>query len=567
MLLLLAILSVRLLRTPFLEQRSALNSNSQSSSDLFQARADIIERNGVLLASDLPVSSLNADVPLMHRAGVDLKSAARRLAESIPQINEEKLLTRLERGGRFPIMQRILPKEAFAVRSLGIPGIHLIARPTRLYPHGDLFAHAVGFVNIDNVGQSGIELSLNSRLQRDHSPIKLTLDELLQHILRKYLQQAYEKYNARAACGVILEANSAEILALVSLPTFDPHLPAKITPAQYFNCVVQGNYELGSIFKILTMAMALESEVANFESIYDVREPIVFSNKKISDIKQSERPLSFEEVFIHSSNIGAAMISRDLGPDLQQNFLYDFRMLEVLPVAFEGKSRPLLSSGADDLRAMTIGFGHGIAVSPLHLVTTVAGLVTDGIVRAPSIVKREKSEKNLHSRVISEETVQSLRRLLWLNIQSGTGARTAIKGYALGGKTGTAEKPIRNQEGIRYADDKVVASFIGVLPIDKPRYVIFTMLDEPSPQSSDLGAINASRVLSTAVANIFQHMIVARGIKRSDQKSEEFHTALGNSKNILHKKKATRKNSKSVAGNKKSLEQLETQNRTFQELP
>ena len=544
MLLLFAVMSFRLVSIPFKEPN--LDSARQVSgySELFQARADILERNNALLASDLQVSSLNADVPLMRKADVDLADATRRLVQSLPQLHEQQLLARLERGGRFPILQRILPTEAFAVRSLGIPGIHLISRPTRLYPHGDLFAHAVGFVNVDNVGQSGVELSQNSRLQRDQRPMVLTIDELLQHILRKALQQAYEKFDARAACGIILDANNAEILALVSLPSFDPHLPAKITHSQYFNCVVQGNYELGSIFKILTMAMALESGVADFDSIYDVREPIVFSNKKISDIKQSKRPLSLEEVFVRSSNIGAAMISRDLGVERQQEFLKKFAMLDVLPVAFEGKSKPILSHGSKELRTMTIGFGHGIAVSPLHLVAAVAGLVSDGIVRAPSIIKRSAREKETPARVISLETVRDLRRLLFLNIQKGTGARAAIDGYALGGKTGTAEKPIRTEQGVQYSQDKVVSSFIGVLPIDAPRYVIFTMLDEPLAHSGDLAAINASRVMGSAVANIFRDLIVARGIRRSVFESENFKVALG-----LNKKPAKATASVSPKGN------------------
>ncbi len=527
MLVMFAVMSFRLVAIPFKEPKLDSDRQVSAYSDLFQARADILERNGALLASDLQVSSLNADVPLMRKAGVDLEDAARRLAQSLPQLDEQQLLARLEKGGRFPILQRILPTEAFAVRSLGIPGIHLISRPTRLYPHGDLFAHAVGFVNVDNVGQSGVELSQNSRLQRDQRPIVLTIDELLQHILRKALQEAYEKFEARAACGVILDATNAEILALVSLPSFDPHLPAKITHNQYFNCVVQGNYELGSIFKILTMAMALESGVASFDSIFDVREPIVFSNKKISDIKQSERALSLEEVFVHSSNIGAAMISRDLGAERQQGFLKDFAMLDALPVAFEGKSKPLLSHGSAELRAMTIGFGHGIAVSPLHLASAVAGLVSDGVVRAPSIIKGAYRDEEKPARVISHKTVRDLRRLLFANIQKGTGARAAVDGYALGGKTGTAEKPTRTDEGVRYSQDKVVSSFVGVLPIDAPRYVIFTMLDEPLAQSGDLAAINASRVMVSAVASIFRDLIVARGVRRSVLESDDFQAALG----------------------------------------
>ena len=515
----LATLSVRLLRLPFSQPAFSARSEQNAASSQFRARADILDRNGVLLASDLEVSSLNADVPLMRRAGVDLPTAARRLSQLLPQLDEPSLLARLKRGGRSRLLARLLPSEAYAVRRLGIPGIHLISRPTRLYPHGDLFAHAVGFVNIDNIGQSGVELSQNSRLQRDARPLTLTLDELLQHILRKHLENAYLAHEARAACGVILDASSAEILALVSLPVFDPHRPSKITPSQYFNCVVQGNYELGSIFKILTVAMALESGIATPQSIYDVREPIVFANKKISDIKQSERPLTLEEVFIHSSNIGAALIARDLGALLQERYLSDFGMLDVLPTAFEGKSRPLLSSGAQELRAMTIGFGHGIAVSPLHLAGSVAGLVSDGIVRSPIIVKGAGAQQS-QARVLSEETVEILRQLLFKNIEHGTGARASVAGYALGGKTGTAEKPVRTAEGIVYRHEKVVSSFIGVVPIDAPRYVVFTMLDEPQSDAEDLGAVNASRVMTRAIAAIFRDVIVARGIRRNSTPQE-----------------------------------------------
>ncbi len=535
---LLGILGVRLLRLPFWESTLSARAQHNGSSSRFHARADIVDRNGVLLASDLEVSSLNADVPLMRRAGVDLAEAARRLSQLLPQLDEESLHARLTRGGRSRLLARLLPSEALAVRRLGIPGIHLISRPTRLYPHGDLFAHAVGFVNIDNIGQSGIELSQNSRLQRDARPLALTLDELLQHILRKHLEDAYVAHEARAACGVILDATTAEILALVSLPVFDPHRPSKITPSQYFNCVVQGNYELGSIFKILTVAMALESRVASTESLYDVREPIVFANKKISDIKQSARPLTLEEVFIHSSNIGAALIARDLGALLQERYLSDFGMLDVLPVAFEGKSRPLLSSGSEELRAMTIGFGHGIAVSPLHLASTVAGLVSDGIVRSPVIVKGARGERS-HARVLSEETIGTLRRLLFENIEHGTGARASVAGYALGGKTGTAEKPIRTAEGIAYGHEKVVSSFVGIVPIDAPRYVVFTMLDEPRSDSTDLGAINASRVMTRAIAAIFRDVIVARGIRRFEPQADKHQEASLKSPSRVAESRAT----------------------------
>lgn len=520
------VISVRVLFFAFAETDTRVTSTHVVKRQERLMRANITERNGHVLASSILTKSLNADVPLMRKAQVDLEEAAEKIAFLFSGIDPKKLIKKFQTIDHFPIRTRLTPEQAWQVRKLGIPGIFTLQRETRVYPYGNLFAHIVGFVDQDNQGQNGVELSFNSLLQRNEEELALSLDIPLQHILHGELTQGFKEQQAKSACGIIMDVRNFEILAMVSLPDYDPHHPSLISKGKYFNCATQGSYELGSTFKIITTAMALEVGVAQLESIYDTTHPIRVSGQIISDTHLSSNPLNLRQIFVRSSNVGAALIAKDIGSHRQRLMLSQFGLLDPADIELEGRSHPIIASDAPDISTLTIGFGHGIAVSPLNLVSAVGALVNDGVGRSPTLLYLPELQSNVR-RVVSSSTSNQLRQLMYLAVREGTGRSARIPGYAIGGKTGTAEKPVLTEKGWAYSGEDVVSSFIAALPINRPEYVIYVLLDEPKGLNGDKEHTGASRVAAPIVRKIVERLIPLRGMAPVDEKDVNFLRSLG----------------------------------------
>ena len=516
-------LMLRTIALPFTETRLAVG-DSASNTARPALRSDIVDRNGNILVSSAIVKSLNADVALMRRANVDFADAASRLAILLPAIDQENLLDKFNRLAHFPIIQRLTPEQVWQVRRLGIPGIYTLRQEGRIYPYGDLMAHVVGFVDNNNVGQSGIELRFNSLLSRGEAPFALSVDVRMQYILAEALQKAFDAQNAKSACGLVMSLKSSEILAMTSFPTFNPHQISKITNDKYFNCTTQSVYELGSTMKLINAALGLEMGTATLDSVYDTTRPIRIDNKVISDINVSEFRYNLRQVMTYSSNIGSALIARDVGAVRQREFLQRLGMLNVSPIELEGKGIPLIADEKDELTTMTIGFGHSIAVSPLHLASAVNLIINDGIYRKPTLLYIPEVQRALAPgvRVVRSEVSDALRQIMYLVVRDGTGRAARLPGYVVGGKTGTAEKLVETSLGLRYSSNAVLSSFIAAYPMHDPQYLIYVLIDEPKGNNVFGGAI-----MAPVVKEIIQKMAPMVGITPYNERSPEILRALG----------------------------------------
>ena len=470
-------------------------------------RADIVDRNGEVLATDLPTASLYANA----RRLLDPQEAARGLVTVLPDLDYAKTLEKLQSDRTFVWLRRNLtPREQLEITALGIPGIDFIPEYSRVYPHGPLLSHLLGYVDSDNTGIAGLEKRFDETLAGTDAALQLTVDLRVQHILREELRSAMLEFKAKAAAGVVLDAGSGEVVALVSLPDFDPNHPGKARDAARFNRATLGVYELGSTFKVFTAAMALDSGVASMNGRYDATRPLKVAQFTIRDYHAKRRWLSLPEVFIYSSNIGAALIAQDIGGKRQQDYLRRLGMLDPLPLEIPETGRPIVPSVWRDVNTMTIGFGHGLAVSPLHLASGVAAVANGGVVHAPTLVRMPRGDADeTGRRVFSEATSLQLRKLMRLTVLSGTGRHAEVPGYPVGGKTGTAEKPGR--EG--YAGKSLLSSFVAVFPITQPRYVVLAMLDEPEGNDSTHGNATGGWVAAPVVRNVIGRIAPMLGIR------------------------------------------------------
>ncbi|PQO23737.1 cell division protein FtsI [Rhodobacteraceae bacterium WD3A24] len=461
------------------------------------ARADIVDREGRVLATNMITHSLYAQPHLM----VDAEGAARALAEIFPDLDAARLTRQFTDPGRtfVWIRRRLSPEQIQAVHDLGEPGLLFGPREMRLYPNGQLAAHVLGGTRFGRegvraaevIGTAGIERALDDTLRdpaREGRPLQLSLDLTVQAATREVLQGGINLLNARGGSAVLMDARSGEIAAMVSLPDFDPNArPAPPTEGDQadsplFNRAVQGLYELGSVFKVFTIAQALDDGGVDPDTMVDTSGPLRWGRFAISDFRNYGEELSVRDVLVHSSNIGSARLAREIGAEAQQSFLSDLGLLEATPVelAEAPGAIPLRPENWSEISTMTISYGHGVSTSPVHLAAGYASIVNGGIAVTPTLLRRDSPARG--PRVISEETSQHMRDLLRAIVTDGTASFAEVAGYAVGGKTGTADKP-RPQGG--YYEDRVLATFAGVFPADEPRYVVVVTLDEPVETSGD----------------------------------------------------------------------------------
>ena len=473
------------------------------------ARADIVDRNGVLLASNLPTHALYVEPEKIF----DREEAVAALGRIFPDLDLERAASLVASGKKTALLRHNLtPEQAHAIIRLGIPGLWLERQEQRFYPQGRLFAHAIGFTDVDNRGIAGVEKAAGEELYRraeaNEGPLALSLDIRVQHVLAEKLSEAMTAHRALGAAGIVMDVASGELLALVSLPAFDPKGPDRSTKEALFNRATLGTYELGSTFKPFTVAMALELGIAGIEDSYDATQPIRVSRHLIRDHHPENRWLTVPEILIHSSNIGAARMAMEVGAERQRAFLDALGMFQRMPLETAERGWPIAPRRWGDHTTMTVGFGHGLAVTPLHLISSYAALVNGGVAMTPTLLKREPGERLVQKRAMSAETSAVMRMLLYAVVAEGTGKNAAVPGYLVGGKTGTAEKAING----RYEPDSMITSFVGVFPIDRPRFAVLTLMDEPKGTKETFGFATAGWTAAPVAGAVIERIAPMLGV-------------------------------------------------------
>jgi len=472
-----------------------------SLTTLVPERGDIIDRDGQALARTIDAWTIG-----LHPGKVigDKLELARKLAQLMPERDEAQYFAMLRSGKRFfYLRRRAAPAVVEAVNALGEPGLALEREPDRLYPQTSLAAHVIGYTTVDGHGVAGMERAFDKQLSDPAlrgQPLQLAISSRIQQALEHELLTAKTKFSAKGGAGVIMDIHTGEVLALTSLPQLNPNAAGDGTDEARFNRATLGVFELGSTFKPFTVAMAMDSGIIrSFGKMYPCPREYPAYGKVIHDTHPYGRACSVAEIMKESSNIGSAQIAAEVGAKRQREFLDKMGFLRKSDVELPEKTRPIKPRDWGPLDVMTIGFGHSLAVSPLHLASGYATLYNGGIYRPPTLLKVGKNHRvGQGHRVFTEDTSYKMRSLLRLVVTNGTGKKADAPGYRVGGKTGSAEK-----YGNR---NLLITSFAGVFPMDEPRYVMVMMLDEPQGTAETYGfrtaAWNVGPAFGAAVSRI-----------------------------------------------------------------
>ncbi len=509
-----AILCARLVFLGLGPQQSAdAEKRGQLSTAL--SRPTIVDRAGNILATDIVTGSLYANPQKI----VHLDDTVEQLIAILPFLDAGTLRRKLSSEARFQwIARKLTPRQQAVVHELGLPGLQFAAEPHRVYPAGAEAAHILGQVDVDNKGLAGIEAWVDRapRIERperkssvEAGAVRLSMDLSVQHAVREELVAALARYRAKAAAGLVLDVHSGEVVALASLPDYDPNRRGQALGKDQFNRLTSGVFELGSVFKIFTVASGLDHGVTSMEQGYDAREPIRVGSHTISDFHAKKRWLSTPEIFIYSSNIGSAKMALDVGAKRHREFLARLGLLDRIGTELGDTAAPILPASWKRINTMTIAFGHGLSVTPLQAAAGAAALVNGGYRIEPTFLFRSREEARVRrERVVKAQTSELMRYLFRLNVKRGSGKRADAEGYRVGGKTGTAEKVVRG----RYSRDALLTSFISAFPMDDPQYVLLVMLDEPKGTKETGGRATAGVNAAAASGRIVERIGPMLGI-------------------------------------------------------
>jgi cell division protein FtsI (penicillin-binding protein 3) len=481
--------------------------------DLTPERGDIVDREGHALARTIDAWIVGLQPAKVIGNKLDL---ARRLAQLMPEKDEASYLQMLRSGRSFYYLRRrASPSLVAAINSLGEPGLALQREPDRLYPQLSLAAHVVGYTDIDGKGNAGIERAFDEQLRdpaRRGQPIVSSVSSRVQQALEHELNEAMTHFSAIGAAGIVMNIHTGEVLAMTSLPQLNPNAAGQGSPEARFNRATLGVYELGSTFKPFTVAMAMDSGIIkSMGQMYNCPKQLHVAGRTINDTHPFGRACSVAEIMKESSNIGTAQIADQLGSARQKEFLRKMGFLEKVQIELKERGRTLTPGNQwNQIERMTVGYGHGIAVTPLHLATGYATLFNGGIYRPATLLKVDKNHApGPGHRVFSEETSYKMRALLRLVVTEGTGKKADAPGYRVGGKTGTAQKII----GGHYSNSVNVTSFAGVFPMDEPRYVIVVMLDEPKATPETFGFTTAGWNVAPVVSKTVSRIAPMLGVR------------------------------------------------------
>ncbi len=492
----------------------------RASDAVSASRPDILDREGRLLASDIKTPSLFAN-PMRIQKSVGVDEAMELITAVLPDLDNAETRERLSARKRFVWLKReITPKQQAELHRQGIPGIGFLRESRRIYPGGAEASHILGHVNLANAGAAGIERWIDGgglaelhqaglASGRSLEPVELALDLSVQHALRDELVAAKDKFKAIAAAGLLLNVNTGEVVAMASLPDFDPNKPGKLETNQ-LNRLVSGAFEMGSTFKALTLAMALDSGKANLQSSFDARQPLQYGNFTINDFHAQRRILTVPEIFTYSSNIGSAKMALAVGVEGHRAFMKKMGQLDRLRTELPEGTDPLVPKNWSELSTVTIAFGHGLSVAPLQAAMATAALVNGGKLIPPTFLKRSEDDaKYLARQVIKPDTSEKMRYLMRLNVEKGSATRAEVEGFYVGGKTGTAEKVEKG----KYVKNKLLTAFMGVFPADQPKYLLLVMLDEPQPTPESKGQATSGHNAVPVAGKIIARIAPLLGLK------------------------------------------------------
>lgn len=484
---------------------------------IMAARPDIIDRNGVVMATDLRVASLYGEPVRI----IDVDEAVEALSSVLPDVDYKDWHRKLSSGAGFVWLRRELsPPQQAKVMQLGIPGIGFRRETRRFYPHAETAAHVLGLVNIDNAGTAGIEKHIDDDglgtlqelgldVETDLEPVALSIDSRVQAVVHDELREAMKRYDAIAAGAVVLDVHTGEVVAMASLPDYDPNDPFNALDKDRLNRMSAGVFEMGSTFKAFTTAMALDSGKVTLNDKFDARKPIRIGGFTINDFHGKRRVLSVPEVFIYSSNIGTAKMADVVGIDEHRAFIQRLGLLNRMTTELPEVARPTEPKDWKKINSITISFGHGMSTTPLQTAVAAAALMNGGKLIDPTFKKRSREEADaIAKQVLRPQTSQDMRYLFRYNVEAGSGRRAEVDGMFVGGKTGTAEKVVNG----RYSGDHRFNAFLAAFPMDDPQYVVLTIIDEPKPaegQKSATAGLNAAPM----VGNIIRRSATMLGVQ------------------------------------------------------
>ena len=491
-------------------------ASSGPASRVTASRPDIVDRNGEVLATDIKTASLFAE----PRRIVDADEIIEKLSTVLPDIEVEQTYHKLKSGAGFVWLRRQLsPKQQSDIMALGLPGIGFRTEKRRFYPAGETASHIIGLTNIDNQGISGMEKYIDDQgladlqasglaVAKDLKPVKLSIDLRVQHIVRDEIVTAMDKYHAIAAGAVVYDVRTGEVVAMASVPDYDPNNPYNALDKDRLNRMSAGLYEMGSTFKSFTTAMALDSGKVTLQSRFDASRPITIGHQTIRDFHGKGRVLTVPEVFIYSSNIGSAKEADVVGIEGHKEFLHRLGILERMKTELPEVARPTEPKVWKKVHSITVAFGHGVSTTPLQTAVGCAALMT-GTLLPPTFRPRSAAEAAQGGpQAVSDYTVEPMRYLYRLNAEKGSGKRAEVPGYRVGGKTGTAEKVVNG----RYSSDKRFNAFVAAFPMDNPQYIVLSIIDEPKPEKPGMGATAGSNA-APIVANIIRRSASMLGVK------------------------------------------------------
>lgn len=463
-------------------------------------RADILDRNGEIIATSLPTVNLSANTKKIK----NIEDVAEKLNYIFPEIPYDTFLKKLSRRSAFIYLKRNLsPAQQVEVNNLGIPGLEFENCEQRIYPHKNLFAHVLGSTNIDNVGTAGLEKYMDERLTKSTKPLRLTLDLGVQNKIRDELIAGVKQFNAEGAAAILMDVKSGKVIALTSVPDYDPNENNKIGEREMFNFATKGIYEAGSVFKVFNTALSLESGKVKPTDRFDTSHAVVVGRKKITDPHGSHGYLTPEDILVESSNIGSTLEILRVGKKFQRKFLQSINMDKPLS-EFElpeiAKPHFLSENRWGDVSMATISYGYGINSTPLHIITAFSSVINGGLYRQPTLLEDSKHKAK---RVVSKQTSESMRKFLRAVVVRGTGRRANVEGYQVIGKTGTADK----LEDGRYNHKKSMSTFISAFPESDPKYALIVVMDDPKASKETYGyttagwnAVPISKNIISAVA-------------------------------------------------------------------
>ena len=440
---------------------------------VFVQRADIEDRNGELLATTIQNYALYA----RPRKILDKEVAVAELSTIFPDLNPSDLRRRINLPrDEVRIARGLIPHQRRLVLESGLPGLFTRSEPMRSYPNGAAASHVLGLVNIDLEPMSGVEHSFNEDITaKDAPPKSLSLDLRVQMVLEDEIARSAETFSAHTGAGIVLNIKTGEVLGLASVPEYNPNNRDTISPHQEKNTATNAIYDLGSVFKPLTVAMALDRGVITPNEEFPVHIPFTVQKKLIRDDHPSQTPLDVAHILSESSNRGTALMALRAGGDVQQDFFKALGLFEKSPIELIGRAQPQYHSDWQDISIVTTSYGHGISVTPLHLASAIGAILNGGVYIAPTLAKVDSAHTPNSHRVISKDTSEMMAKFMRFVVTDGTGRNADVPGLGVMGKTGTADKPAVGG----YDTQRLVTSFIAAFPVWDPKYVVMITFDEP----------------------------------------------------------------------------------------